>query len=171
MPVHHGWRVCPRCAAGLEPTPDALRCPACSSTYYANPAPTVTALVVDGGRVLLARRGQPPDEGAWDTIGGFLEESEGPRECLARELREETGLVVDDAVLLDAYVDRYGDAPEAQWTLNLVYEVRAQRGKARPADDVVELRWFARDELPAPDAFAFRRVGPFVHSWAGRRLG
>ncbi len=170
MAVHHGWRHCPRCAGQLESRADALRCSECGSVYYANPAPTVTALVVgDDGRLLLARRAHEPYAGAWDTLGGFLEEAEGPLECLARELAEETGLVLRDAVLVDSYVDRYGDAPEAQTTLNLVYEVGVEPGEPRPADDVSELRWFVPAELPPPDAFAFTRVGPFVHAWAATR--
>ena len=171
MAVHHGWRHCPRCAGALESHADALRCTACGSMYYANPAPTVTALVVgEDGRLLLARRAHEPDAGAWDTLGGFLEEAETPLECLARELAEETGLALRDAVLVDSYVDRYGDAPEAQTTLNLVYEVLVEPGEPRPADDVSELRWFEPGDLPPPAAFAFTLVGPFVHGWAaGRR--
>lgn len=172
MAIHHGWRHCPRCATDLERRDDALRCPGCGSAYYANPAPTATALVVDDeGRLLLSRRAHEPDAGAWDTLGGFLEETEEPLDCLARELREETGLELREATFVDAYVDRYGEAPEAQSTLNLVYEVRVAPGEPTPADDVSELRWFAPDELPPPASFAFSQVGPFVHAWAASRAG
>ena len=38
--------------------------------------------------------------------------------------------------------------------LNLVWETRVLGGEERAADDVSELRWFARDELPPLDEVA-----------------
>jgi 8-oxo-dGTP pyrophosphatase MutT (NUDIX family) len=55
-------------------------------------------LLVDAaGRVLLFRGHDPeqPDAGSWwFTVGGGLDEGESPREAAARELFEETGLVL-----------------------------------------------------------------------------
>jgi ADP-ribose pyrophosphatase YjhB (NUDIX family) len=172
MGVHDEWRHCPRCAAQLDRADGALQCSSCGSRYYANPAPTVTALVVGGdGRLLLARRAREPDAGAWDTLGGFLEEDEAPLDGLVRELAEETGLELESAEFVTATVDRYGDGPGAQSTLNLAYEVRVADGEPAPADDVAELRWFAAAELPPAEAFAFTRVGPLVHAWMAARTG
>jgi hypothetical protein len=42
----------------------------------------------------------------------------------------------------------YGEGPGARWVLNLVWEAEVTGGEPAPADDVAELRWFARDELP-----------------------
>jgi hypothetical protein len=38
--------------------------------------------------------------------------------------------------------------------LNLVWEARVIGGESQAADDVAELRWFARDELPPLDEIA-----------------
>lgn len=165
----HGWRVCPRCGAALETGEERASCPDCGSVYYANAAATASALVLDAdSRLLLARRAIEPYLGMWDTIGGFLEETETPEEALAREVAEETGLDVERGAYVGTYVDRYGDGDDAVTTLNLVFEAHAADGAPRPADDVAELAWFPLDELPPAEEFAFHDVGRFVHEWAAR---
>ncbi|QNG21191.1 (deoxy)nucleoside triphosphate pyrophosphohydrolase [Rhodococcus triatomae] len=53
------------------------------------------ALIVDG-RLLLARRGHPPElAGQWELPGGKVEPGEQPRAALRRELREELGVEAD----------------------------------------------------------------------------
>lgn len=58
-------------------------------------------LVDDDGRVLLLRGHDPqvPDVYFWFTVGGGVETGESLRETAVREIREETGLVVDAAEL------------------------------------------------------------------------
>lgn len=148
-----------------------MQCEACGSRYYANPAPAVSAIVEDErGRVLLARRAVEPDRGRWDTPGGFLEEGEEPLEALRRELREETALEVEPGSFLGAYVDTYGELPDAAWVLNLVWDARVLSGEMESADDVSELRWFAPEELPGrDDQYAFNWVAPFLRRWAASK--
>ncbi|MBA2390072.1 MAG: NUDIX domain-containing protein [Geodermatophilaceae bacterium] len=57
--------------------------------------PCVGAIVVDAGhRLLLIRRGRPPDVGCWSLPGGRIEPGETPRQAVIREVAEETGLIV-----------------------------------------------------------------------------
>src|SRR5512136_612047 len=63
----------------------------------------VGAVIVQDGRVLLIRRGQPPLLGEWSLPGGVLECGEALREATAREAREETGLVVETLDMLGVY--------------------------------------------------------------------
>jgi NAD+ diphosphatase len=166
----YGWSYCPRCASALETADHSARCAACGSVYYANAAPTASALILDGeGRVLIARRAVEPYGGMWDMVGGFLEEQELPEDALRREVEEETGLAVSLGVYVGTYVDQYGDGEDAITTLNLVFEAVAATGEPRPADDVAELCWFAVDDLPEAEEFAFHEVGRFIHDWVARR--
>jgi ADP-ribose pyrophosphatase YjhB (NUDIX family) len=166
MGILHGWRFCPRCRAELELDGGRASCPSCGFRFYAHSAPTASALPVDArGRVLLARRAIDPDRGKWDIIGGFLEEGEHPLDGLRREVREETGLDVEPGDFLVATVDRYGDGQDASATLNLVWSARLADGTPEPADDVDELRWFAPDELPAPEECAFEHVSTVLAVW------
>jgi ADP-ribose pyrophosphatase YjhB (NUDIX family) len=162
MGVLDGWRVCPRCGAELERHEERhLACPACGSQYWANSAPAVQGVLERNGRVLLARRAIEPRLGHWDLPGGFLEEGEEPLDGLRREFREETGLEVEPVDWLGAFLDPYN----AYFVLGLTWVVRGD-GEPRPADDVAELRWFTRDELPVEMAFASQEL--VLQAWAAR---
>jgi ADP-ribose pyrophosphatase YjhB (NUDIX family) len=164
-----GWRWCPRCGEELSGGGSRVECGACGFVAYASSKPTVGALVEDGnGRLLLARRAKEPFKGRWDIPGGFLEEGEHPLEGLRRELEEETGLEVEPLDFLGVWMDRYGGDSTAEATLNLYWTARTVSGDARAADDVDDLRWFERDELPRPEGLAFRNVPLVLAAWRAR---
>jgi ADP-ribose pyrophosphatase YjhB (NUDIX family) len=155
MGVLDDWRHCPRCAGDLAGDRGRLECGGCGLVVYANPAPAACALCVDGdGRVLLTRRAWDPYVGMWDLPGGFLGEHEHPLDGLRRELREETGLEVEPTDWYGAYLIPYGEGPGTRMVLNLVWRARVVGGEPQAADDVSEVRWFGRDELPPLDEIA-----------------
>lgn len=145
---------CATCGGPLSSFDDhgvrRLRCPR-GHVAYENSRPCVGAIVRRGDRVLLSRRAHEPHAGQWDLPGGFLESGEHPEAGVLREIREETGLDARVVRLVDVAMGKYGDLD----TLNMVYELDAA-GDAVPADDSLELRWFALDALPQM-AFAHER--------------
>jgi len=160
-----GWKSCPRCGTELAGDAARLWCSACGFVVYASSKPTAGALCVENGRVLLARRAHPPFKGFWDIPGGFLDEGEDPLDGLRRELKEETGLDVEPERFLGIWIDRYGGDSTAESTLNLYWTALVVGGVAVPADDVSELRWFERDELPAASELAFENVPLVLAAW------
>jgi ADP-ribose pyrophosphatase YjhB (NUDIX family) len=69
-------------------------CATCRKVTYVNPAPVaVLVLPVDEG-VLTVRRGIEPRKDQLALPGGFIDLGEAWRNGCARELREETGIVV-----------------------------------------------------------------------------
>lgn len=79
------------------------RCAACGASTYANPLTVAVVLVpvIDGARegVLVVRRAVPPGIGKLALVSGFLEIGEPWQVGAAREVREETGVVLDPATL------------------------------------------------------------------------
>ncbi|TCO42659.1 Nudix family hydrolase [Dokdonella fugitiva] len=105
-----------------------------------------------GGRVLLARR--PVGKhlaGLWEFPGGKCDAGEAPVDALARELREELGIVVESARPLIAVPHRY---PEQDILLD-VWQVSAWTGTPHPHEGQalawVEQGALAQVEMPPAD--------------------
>jgi 8-oxo-dGTP diphosphatase len=172
MGVLHGWRLCPRCGAelDLDLAPARVSCPACLLVVYANPKPAVCAIIKDdAGHILLARRAVEPFAGYWDLPGGFVEEGEHPLDALRRELLEETGLEIEPGAFHGVWMDRYGDAADAESILNLYWEVRVVSGTMRSADDVAEVRWFAPEDLPPLEQLGFTTLADALAAWRAKQ--
>ena len=95
---------CSACAAPIEASGWPRRCPACGKEHYRNPIPVSVVIVPVGDGVLTVRRAIPPGAGKLGLPGGFINWGETWQEAGAREVLEETGLVLDPAQLrlLDA---------------------------------------------------------------------
>lgn len=101
-------------------------------------------VVASNGDILLARHSY---KRGWAAPGGFLNRREGAGDAAAREVWEECGLRVEvegEPVTLVRIDERI---------VELVYRVRptdeSTARSARPVSvEIVELAWFAQDELP-----------------------
>jgi ADP-ribose pyrophosphatase YjhB (NUDIX family) len=164
MGILDGWRFCPLCAGPLRHEAGRATCESCGNPVYANPVPGSQALVERDGRVLLGRRRFDPSAGLWDIPGGFVDEPEHPLDALHRELREETGLEIEATELLGIWMQAY----DSRNVLCVTWLARPVGGDERPGDDLVELRWFGPDELPAPDELAFGTFVEILSLWRAR---
>lgn len=110
----------------------------------------VGAVIIDDARVLLVKRAHPPLQAQWSIPGGVLEVGEMVRDAAIREVREETGLVVEPAYLLGVY-DRVlrNSEQRVQYHYVLIdFLCRRTGGTLQAADDAAEVGWFTREELP-----------------------
>lgn len=110
------------------------------------PVCAVGAFIFDASnRVLVIQRGRPPGEGLWSVPGGKLEATETLAQAVARETREETGLVVEVGPLA-CVVERMGD--DFHFVI-LDYLARVLGGTLAAGSDVTDARWVTDDELAA----------------------
>jgi 8-oxo-dGTP diphosphatase len=109
----------------------------------ATPSTVVTAAVVErAGLLLVARRVDGTHlAGHWEFPGGKCEPGESPEDCLARELREELGVVA--AVGEEIYRTLYAYADRR---LDLRFFACEVEGEPLPLIGQ-EIRWVARSEL------------------------
>lgn len=104
----------------------------------------VGAIVIQGGRILLIRRGHEPEAGRWSLPGGRVEPGESDEQALVREVREETGLEVTAGPLAGA-VER--PQPGGRVLVIRDYAATVTGGTLAAGDDAADARWFGMREL------------------------
>jgi 8-oxo-dGTP diphosphatase len=123
------------------------------------PTLVVAAVVIEHGRVLLTQRAEGTHLGGlWEFPGGKLEPGESPEEALVRECREECGIEIAVADILDVTFHRY---PETD-VLLLFYRCSIVSGEVRDLQ-VNTHAWVKpedldRFKLPPADARVIARI-------------
>ena len=172
---HSTHTHCPRCgtptvtvAAG-----HAQRCPADGSEHFPRIDPAVIMLVTDpDDRCLLARNRRWPERRV-SILAGFVEPGESAEQAVAREVREETGIVVTQV--------RYAGSQPWPMPQSLMLGFRAVAAGELDLrvddDEIAEAHWYSREELrsalaareillPPPVSIAHR----LIESWYGEEL-
>ena len=117
--------------------------------YPERPIVAVGAVILDGDRVLLVRRANPPLKGQWSLPGGAVEVGEPLDAALVREVREETGLDVEVGPVvevLDSIRRDAGGRVEYHYVI-LDYACRVTGGRIANGSDAADVRWIPIAEL------------------------
>lgn len=99
------------------------------------PRLAVDCIIEVGSRVVVVRRRNPPS--GWALPGGFVDYGETVEEAVRREMREETGLELEDLRQFHVYSDP-GRDPRGH-CVSVVFTARGG-GVPRAGDDAAELR-------------------------------
>jgi ADP-ribose pyrophosphatase YjhB (NUDIX family) len=114
---------------------------------YATPKVDVRGAAFVDGRVLMVRE---ITDGLWTLPGGWADVNQTPRQCVEREIFEESGFEAR-AVKLAAVYD-YQTSNRPQRHIDSIYKMfficEIIGGIATPSDETSEVAFFARDELP-----------------------
>jgi mutator protein MutT len=104
------------------------------------------AVFDDEGRILLIRRA---DDGLWAMPGGGIEMGETPAGAVAREVREEAGVIVEVLDLAGVYDSRFCDTRSALQLYMFVFRCRPVGFcEATTPHEVTDIGWFALEDLP-----------------------
>lgn len=104
----------------------------------------VGAALLDGGRLLAARRSAPPElAGRWELPGGKVERGEAPEAALVRELREELGVAAEPLARVP------GEWPLREPYVLQVWTARLLPGSPppHPLEDHDALRWLTPEQI------------------------
>jgi ADP-ribose pyrophosphatase YjhB (NUDIX family) len=115
--------------------------------YPSAPLLGVGAVIVKAGRVLLVQRGNEPMKGHWSLPGGLLELGESLSDGVMREVREETGLLVEPLLLIELLDRIHRDGEHVRYHYVIAdYLCRVAGGDLRAASDAAAVRWAEREE-------------------------
>jgi NAD+ diphosphatase len=137
-------QYCSRCGTQTELRKDerSRACPSCGYTTYPPVTPAIMILVVNGRKLLLARKPAFP-KGRFSALAGFVEPGEMLEDTVARETREEVGVELKN-------IRYFGSQP---WpfphSLMIAFTAEYAGGEIRPDGvEIEEAAWFEPDQLP-----------------------
>jgi NAD+ diphosphatase len=150
-------RFCGSCGGTMEShhLERAMTCQPCSSMVYPRLAPCIIVLVTRGEDLLLARNANFPIK-MYSTLAGFIEAGETAEECLAREVKEEVGVDVDNI--------RYFKSQSWPFPNQLMLGFFADYAGGDIVcedEEIAEAYWFKPDNLPTI---------PPIHSISGQLI-
>lgn len=155
---------CSDCGARLERAVRYARergvCPDCGRIDFRSPSVAVAVVLRDlEGRVLMVKRGPGSSQpGRWSIPAGYMDYGEEVREAGAREVFEETGLVVevDDPIFV---ATNFHDPLKV--SVCIWFSGRVVGGHPEAGSDAIDMGWFSLHALPdlafETDAELFRR--------------
>ena len=117
--------------------------------YPAFPFVGVGILIEKDNKYLLIKRAAEPDKGLWTVPGGLIEVGEKAADAAAREVLEETGLVVDVGERLGV-VDKIVNDDDGKVLYHFIimfYKATPVSGELRAMDDAQDARWVPLDEF------------------------
>jgi ADP-ribose pyrophosphatase YjhB (NUDIX family) len=138
--------------------------------YPDAPRVGVGAVILDGDRVLLVKRGQPPSQGKWSIPGGLIDLGERIEDAVRREVLEECGVRVrllgicgviervrlapDDGLQpgLQPGPEPGGEPARVHYHYVIIdFAAAIEAGAPRAGSDAAEVRWVPVPELERYD--------------------
>ncbi len=116
-------------------------------------------MTLRGREVLLVERGKAPARGLWGLPGGAVEVGETIEEAVAREVLEETSVVVKPLELLTLFNSINRDDEDKVRTHFILFEYLCEyiSGEVKAGDDAPDARWVSIDDLDSVNIMKFTK--------------
>lgn len=155
------FQFCPKCgSSAFRIHNEKSKCCAdCGFVYYFNSSAATVAFIMNSkSELLVCRRAKEPQKGTLDLAGGFIDRFETGEEGVAREVLEETGLEVTEAIYRFSLPNTYLYSGFLVHTLDQFFECRVKDESSLQAmDDVADSFWMPLEEI-CPDDFGLDSV-------------
>lgn len=156
------FKFCPVCGSSRFEVHNfkSKKCQDCGFTYYANPCSATAAFIVnDKQEMLVVRRAKEPAKGTLDLPGGFVDMGETVEQGMRREIKEETGLDVEEIQYLFSSPNVYLYSGMGVHTLDMDFlaPVHGNSVAVKAADDAAEALWIPITEVN-PDEFGLTSI-------------
>lgn len=142
--MSQSMRFCPQCGGRnhLNHNQLAMQCGDCRTLHYPRIFPCIIVAVRKDNQILLAQHPRHKT-GMYTVIAGFLEVGETLEQCVAREVKEETGINVEN-------VRYFGSQPWAfPSSMMMGFLADYHSGELKPDySELSDARWCSPDEMP-----------------------
>lgn len=155
------FKFCPECGSHRFEIHNekSKHCMDCGFTYYFNPSAATVAFILNPQQELLVcRRGKNPAKDTLDLPGGFSDMYETGEEGVAREVREETRLTVNEARYLFSLPNTYEYSGFLVHTLDMFFLCQVDDCSHITAQDDVEDSFWMPLEKVNPEEFGLDSV-------------
>jgi NADH pyrophosphatase NudC (nudix superfamily) len=155
------FNYCPKCGSNrfVIANKKAKKCGDCGFVYYFNPSSaTVSFILNDKNELLVCCRAKEPAKGTLDLPGGFIDMHETGEEGIAREVAEETGLRIQEAIYLFSLPNIYVYSGFPVHTLDMFFLCKTENTDCIKAMDDVSECFFMPLEKIKPEEFGLESV-------------
>jgi ADP-ribose pyrophosphatase YjhB (NUDIX family) len=112
----------------------------------------VNGVVFNENKVLVSQRSwdEPHEPGKWTIPGGKVERTENEEfhvieKTLKNEIREETGIEIEDEVKMITNNTFFRST--GQHVVAFVFKCRYKSGEAKPLEDTIDIKWATLEEI------------------------
>lgn len=150
-------RFCSCCGNALKDAEDetARICVQCTRRVYPSLSPAIIVLVKKEDKLLLAKHSRRNTD-VYTCLAGYVEPGETLESCVAREIKEETGIEVTNIRYVTSqswpFPDQLMAGFRADWKSG---DICVQE------NEISDARWFSKDalpEIPKPGSLAYKLI-------------